>query len=481
MRALSFLITLFCLPLAFSADLPSETRWREHISNDIMPYWMHVDARGKPPGDFPSIRCRDGSAYDPGNPCPDMATLPGWIAETTHLTFTRMQARQTYTYGVGFHMTGDPEMLALMKTGVDFLRQNLIDRETGSVIGIRDKGKAVHKPSQRTTQDLAYALVGLSFYYYLTRDEAVLADILKVQRHIMDFYWNRDWGMLMWVKEDAGPNLASAKELVAQLDQINGYLLLLSRITPEPHRKRLHVDLAKLCRVLVDHFHDAKEQRFYGTIQEESGKAPWARHGDFGHTIKAYWMLFLSGKVLKDKELTALGEKGMRSVLERAYFPPGKVGKLGRWANGLDQNGNPSFGLAWWAHAELDQAAATLSMLDRGIVGTLEQTYKFWFEHFVDKEHGSVWMGVGWDYSPWRIKSNLWKNGYHEAEHALIAMICGQAFRSQPLTLYFAFPKEVKPAHVLPYFYAGKASVGNREKTQSGPVVRVRFTDLGLP
>jgi hypothetical protein len=54
-------------------------------------------------------------------------------------------------------------------------------------------------PGPRTSQDLAYGQLGMAMYYYLTRDESVLADILRLKEHIFGGYWNAEWGMLRWV------------------------------------------------------------------------------------------------------------------------------------------------------------------------------------------------------------------------------------------------------------------------------------------
>jgi hypothetical protein len=70
-----------------------------------------------------------------------------------------------------------------------------LEEDTGSAVSYWQDGA----PGPRTSQDLAYGQLGMAMYYYLTRDESVLADILRLKEHIFGGYWNAEWGMLRWV------------------------------------------------------------------------------------------------------------------------------------------------------------------------------------------------------------------------------------------------------------------------------------------
>jgi len=56
----------------------------------------------------------------------------GVAAQAMRREQVRMRSRQTYFYGVGFHLTGDPRLLALARDGVAWIRQHALDRDTGS-------------------------------------------------------------------------------------------------------------------------------------------------------------------------------------------------------------------------------------------------------------------------------------------------------------------------------------------------------------
>lgn len=136
----------------------------------------------------------------------------------------------------------------------------------------------------------------------------------------------------------------------------------------------------------------------------------------------------------------------------------------------------------WWAYAELDQLAASLALEEPGAARHLGRAYEFWLGHFVDHRHGGTWpFAVTPGEEPPLLKAFLWKNGYHAAEHALVAMITANAWRGQPTTLYFAVPAGAEPAFLRPYLFEGEAEVVRRLPLPRLPGherLEVRFTGI---
>ena len=117
-----------------AGELPTLERWRRHLAEELMPYWTTPDALGTPVGNFPTFRCADGSAYREAAPCPELARGPRWIRDELPRAYTRMKSRQTFTYGVAYHVTGEERYLEYARAGVQWLRQNAYDRTSGSAI-----------------------------------------------------------------------------------------------------------------------------------------------------------------------------------------------------------------------------------------------------------------------------------------------------------------------------------------------------------
>lgn len=458
-------------------DLPTGERWLKHFSEDLLPFWNVPDAWGKPRGDFPTFRGNDGKAVDWSKPPEELATAPGWIKENFGRDYVRMKSRQTYFYGVAYHLTGDPKMLRLARDGAAFIRKRALDPKTGSAVSYWEKGVPKPEVLARTTQDLAYAQLGLAMYYYLTRDEAVLRDIKKLKRHIFSQYWNPQWQALRWVKEEGPEGEHLRQELVAQLDQVNAYLLLLTPILPEPDRKEWTADLQRLARVMVKDYHDAERHLFWGSLHDPAQKKLGSRHTDFGHTAKAYWMLERLGRLTQDQSLVDLATTGGKAVLQEAYLPDS-----GTWGSRLRPDGSIGTGKEWWIYAELDQLAATLALADPAQAAPLPRAVDFWFRRMVDPVNHEVWGGTGGapDFEPWQgPKIHQWKSGYHSAEHALVGYLTAQALRGEAATLYFAPPSAKAP--LRPYFFEGALATRRSEPLRGFPgrrKVQVAFTGL---
>ena len=55
-------------PRLAASALPSLERWRQHVTEDILPFWTTPAALGTPIGNFPTFRCNDGAAFLSANP-----------------------------------------------------------------------------------------------------------------------------------------------------------------------------------------------------------------------------------------------------------------------------------------------------------------------------------------------------------------------------------------------------------------------------
>ncbi|UPW19694.1 hypothetical protein M0C34_05275 [Agarivorans sp. TSD2052] len=449
---------------AAAPAIPSAQRWLESVEKELAPFWLHQDAAGHPIGNFPTYRCNDGSLYQQMEPCDDLAFAPEWMKPHLGESYTRMQARHTFVYGVIFHLTGDKQALELAKAGVDYLREHLLE-EQGSVISVREAGQSIYSAQQRTTQDLAYAQLGMAFYYYLSGDQQVLADILKVKDYIFEQYWDADSQRLRWVNAPSNNGSGDEIELVAQLDQINGYMLLVSPLLPEPHKSQWDADLAKLLDTIISQFLRPQEFRFWGTKHGQEYQLDSARHNDFGHTAKSWWMTWLAAEYLGNSKLALQSQAGLKQTLDAAFIEHGEGG----WRR--LPNGAPAI---WWEYAELDQSAATLALVDPSASHYLASTYPQWFDRFIAEDGGTYPVANK------GLKIHLWKSDYHSLEHALVAYLTSAQLNGEPARLYFAMPAN-QAALRQPYFYQAKQAQASKVGEWQGlPISEVNYQGIGI-
>jgi len=448
--------------------LPEGQRWLNHASEDLLPYWTDSGALGEPYGQFPSFRCMDGSAYDSATPCPEFKQAPDWIRSELGRNYVRMQARQTFAYVVGFHLTGKPELLAHAAAGVNDIRKRALDRATGSAATYYENGKTYPKVGERTAQDLAYAGVALAAYYYVTRDAATLADLDRLHTHLMSYY-DAQQGQMRWTL--SGPE-AGRHELVAQLDPLNAYMILTTPLLHGEQQKRWQADMRRLVGAIRTQYCTLADSRCHGTLDAEANK-PGGRHNDFGHSAKAYWMSLLAARQLGDTATETWAHQRGEQIIHQAY-----LANTGSWASRWRENGLDE-GKEWWIYAELDQLSTSFAMEDASYAQYLPQTWDFWLAHFPDPKSHEVygWVSADGTQNSGPLKQHQWKNGYHSLEHALVGYLGAQALHGKPAVLYYALPKD-SLERLQPYYFPGKELSRETEMRDGSTILKLAFSLL---
>src|SRR5262249_28093877 len=238
-RAIRIILLLSVATLAFlvwpQSSLPAGTRWLDHLNKELLPFWTTDSAFGNPFGAFPETRCDDATLYDQRDPCPEIQRNT-WISPQQR--YLVALSRQAYGYGVAFHLTGKRAYLDVMKASIDFIRQNAIDHTNGGMATTQNitNGSWGPAPELRNPQELAYGPLGLAYYYYLTRDADVLRDILAVKNYIFDKYYDASLNAMQWKPTSNRAASRNDMRLVAQLDQMTTYLILLTPMLSGPFR-----------------------------------------------------------------------------------------------------------------------------------------------------------------------------------------------------------------------------------------------------
>lgn len=472
--------------------LPTGQEWVDHLENDLMPFWMSPDALGTPVGNFPTFRANNGSAIDPKNPPLEVDLIPDsetWIKNKLGRQYSRMMGRQIYAYCVAYHLTGKEKYLQQAKAGTEYLLATMKDPKGGFYTWRENDKLYPENPRHRISQDMTYALMGPAMYYYLTRDPQILKVLQETKDYIFKTYKVfPNSNQLAWVLEDyqdpGDPNelnTADQKELVAQLDQINAYMLLTTGLLEGRERKEWLTDMVNLATLIKKEYYRPQIKLFAGCVAGpncNSGPAPLGEpHVDYGHTIKTYWMLYLIGSRFNQHQLTSFAKSGMPGIFRNAFDAslrtwiekPPTPGKNG--TNGTDGKDR-----IWWVHDELDQAAATLALTNPdAYVKYLVPTYMSWFIDMTDPLGKEVPHGLR-DDNPMYLKAHLWKNAFHDTEHALIGYITSQALKSQPVQLYYAFVEKPKNSLIQPYLLQGNIKKIQKMNSTLAGVGKYRVT-----
>ena len=463
--------------------------WIDHIENDLIPFWITADAKGVPLGNFPTFRCNNGKIQD----CPELniESIPEWLriqSDSLQRDYVRMKSRQIFLYSVAYHLTGKEDYLENAKNGVDYILSH-VDYKNFKIHSFWQDRKKLPTPQQVTSQDLAYSLCGLTFFYYITRDKKLLDIITHTKNEIFNNYLlhsntiEKDT-LFAWVKEDFETDKTTNKELVANLDQVNAYLLLIAPLVNDSLADRYKSDLLMLSKIMNNNFYNAESNVYWGKLHDK--KYGLEYHTDFGHTIKTFWMEYLIGKMVNDSTLILFAKNNALKLLKEAY-----IKETGSWGSCYSDGGpgkKINCNKSWWIYAELDQMTATLSMADKSLYNTyLNSTYEYWMDHFVDRKDCEVWHELNCDGNPNLSipKIHIWKNGYHSFEHALVAYITTSSINNKEVTLYWALNNgiNIEKEYINPYYFKGEiknieSTDFNRKKLGCYSRFEVHFTDI---
>lgn len=375
-----------------------QTYWEEHVSLDLYPFWSSSDALGGDEyGNFPTYRCNDGSAYDKEtNQCEEIEAAPEWITDYTDYDIAVQHSRQIFFYSVAYHMTGNSEMLQHAKAGIDVFFTKFVDGDKGAICTYvsKDNSSCLPAENERTSMEHANALIGLAMYFYVTRDDAVGDFVFKSVDYTFSNWYREDWYMMGMANNTSakpsvpvleGEPLEVRKDMLAQLDQLNAYLMILrglSRVPVQWDKRMLDLALA-----LKDSFWDEKFNIMWGN---SNYKVLSSVHSDFGHSQKCLWFIMMTAEHLNDKELFKWAyTRAMRMIplawLPRRLFHNVTDGDIGTWAFDRNDAGASNSGHVWWVYAELSQTAAFMSVSNPSIASAVtSKAYAAYMNLFLD-------------------------------------------------------------------------------------------------
>jgi hypothetical protein len=447
---------LYTAPPAASppASLTAST-WVAHHRDDLLPFWTTNEALGTPVGNFPTWRGMDG------------------VPTANTLRKPRMMGRQIFAYSIGYMLTGDEALLANARAGTDWLLAHAIDANGGWHSDLRADGtpllpgNAEGMPTTRWSQDLSYDAMGPAAYFFVTRDATAEAAVLAARDALFDpaRFWDVTNGR---IKDGLDATMATEQwmgaagswQLVAQLDPITAFELLVQPVLTDPARRtQALTDLRTLATLLRSKFW--QDGIFWGSTGDIGTYG--TNHTDYGHILKAYWALLQIDKRLDDRPFAAFLATNAQATLTRAFDTPN-----GRWAKMPITTVANRYGSDWWAYAEADQLAATLALHDPAWIPTVATSSGHFVADYVDRTRpvrelvSSVSQTGAWVY-PWpdtdTAKCNEWKNGFHSTEHALVMFLFGHYLAGTPAPLYFAFTPANLDAQAQasrPYTFQGR-------------------------
>lgn len=448
------------------SELPDGERWVKHLREDLMPFWETAAALGgSEMGNFPSYRDNCGKAVDgslpPEKQPPEIRSGISLGLVDLEREYLRTRSRQIFGYCIAFQMTGEEKYLRYAYAGLEYnylQKDRFYDENDGTLAAYYDKRTGKYVPG--TSQDWAYGLSGPAYYYCVTKDERVLPLLLKSHEKLEELFFDPGFGMYRWVTKNTNEDRIDQRELVANLDQIYGYMLFLYRSLPQENRERWKKRLHELAVILLKEFLDSRDGFFWGRAEKITDRFPGTEHTDFGHSTKTFWLIMQIGRLTGDPALEKIGREGAARLIEAAYDPLEQTWNR-KMIPGEERGRICVRDREWWTLAVMDQAAGTLSLNDPEHLRYISRTHRFWFDRMVDRENKETWhLLKADDGEPDRgfPKCHAWKTCFHSTEHALVMYLVSQRLHGKKASLHFVRPREVheNPDEYHPYVFEGE-------------------------
>lgn len=380
---------------------------RNHLIKDIVPYWMQKSMLGIPMGRFATYASQSG--------VPDYARP----------IYVRMHGRQTYGYLAAYLMLKKDELLSYGLAGLKQLEtcENPIG---GYYSTINPDGTPGDTPI--SIQDQCYSAFPYIMAYRVTKERKYLDRIFSFMQFIDNGPYRMSDGSyvdsLCTDLKTVAHFETATMNIVSAIDFLNVILIPVLSVMPQS-------DLTPELSQLLEKWVGLMVDEFYGNgifWNERGNRSDWrAKHVDFGHTSKAYGILFKANRLfikwgLPEKYPEIIAQ--YPEIVNAAARP--RVG----WRTDYDHSPTTftDDNLQWWRHIMINQTVYHYAHDYPELLPLLKQGVEAWLScDYVDSTRECRGIREGLSPDGYMLsnddniacKANCWKNAYHEIEHVL--------------------------------------------------------------
>ena len=398
--------------------------WRQQGLTQIIPFWQN-HARDTINGAYFLNLSREG------NPLPPWDKYPAMIS------------RQIFGFTSAYLLSGDEKYLKTAGEGVDYLLKHGWDTQYGGWFDLLDQS-GNPKETTKSVPNQLYTNVGLSLYYFATKDENVLSRIRESVRIQQIYARDTINGGYFQILNRNLTVSDSSKSKHSHYGYTSSLLINLMMIT----RDKKIADFAdELMMISLSHMTDSTYGWFKGFPKPFDKK--WnlkLAEVNNKEIISAGAQLTASLSLLRMYELTGkeiYREKGVN--LSNQLLLSAWDSTRGCWFDNIERRAPhkvvDTSSVTWWlqSYGILTQLHLYKITGEKRYLDSYLKMAAFWDNYFVDKEYGGAYMFVSPEGIPFKANKSLaWKASYHEMENALLNYFYLNLYvNHKPSTLYF--------------------------------------------
>ncbi|VXB57524.1 Cellobiose 2-epimerase [Flavobacterium sp. 9AF] len=328
-----------------------------------------------------------------------------------------LNARILWTFSAVYTITNDPNHLLLAESAFHYIDTHFVDTVNGGVFwSIYPNGKP--KDTKKQIYALAFTIYGLSEYYKISKNEAVLQLAINLYENIERYsYDHKNNGYFEAFTKDWQPieDLRLSEKDANEKKTMNTHLHIveayanLYEVWPNTDLKG---KITNLLLIIETYFIDLKTFHLKLFFDEN-----WIEKPDvisYGHDIEAAWLLYWCATRIDDRNL--INKYKIYAIAMANATKEGLDKDGGLW---YEYNPKDDVLIAekhWWPQAELWIGMVNAWQLthDESYLAIVEKNVTFFQNHIKDKKYGEWFWGVTSDYSKIeKDKVGFWKCPYH--------------------------------------------------------------------
>lgn len=362
------------------------TLYKKALLENVLPFWEKYSL-DKEFGGYFTCLTREGRIYDSDK-------------------FIWLQGRQAWMFSFLYNnVEQKPEWIEIAKSGINFLRQNAMDKDGNFYFSVSREGKPLVAPYNIFSD--CFATMAFGQYAKATGDEEIKQLAIKTYYNIL----NRRENPKGKYEKTTGNRALRNFSLPMILSNL---VLELEGVLPEEEvKKRIDDSVNEVMNIFLQ-----QDGLIYENLNPDGSFSDSfeGRLINPGHGIEAMWFMMDIAERTKNKELL---DKAIQVVLNTLDFGWDK--EYGGIFYFLDIKGYPPQQLEWdqklwWVHLEALVALTKAYSLtgDEKIWEWYEKVHDYSWKHFPDAEFGEWYGYLNRQGEPHiNLKGGKWKGCFH--------------------------------------------------------------------
>jgi len=375
------------------------------LTADILPFW-----RSK------TVDEKEGGFY-------------GEITHTIHVVDEApkgliLHARILWTFSAAYQYTKNPIDKTMAQRAYDFLSTHFYDAQFGGYFwSVSAQGKPFDTKKQIYAQ--AFTIYGLSEYYKISKDEAVLQKAIDIfnliEKHAFDNELNgyidayaRDWSEMGDIRLSV-KDMNEKKTMNTHLHIVEAYANLYTVWKDE----KLAEKLENLVRIFLEIIVSSADNHLNLFFDENWNSKSTAI--SYGHDIEAGWLIHESALIHGSEELIREVELVVPKITDAALEGLSEIGGLYHESDRAGKHIDNE--LEWWPQAEALVGLMNTYQItkDEKYIDIAYKIGLFTQKYMIDKVHGEWHYRVNSNGKPIEtyVKAGFWKCPYHNGRACL--------------------------------------------------------------